>query len=728
MGSKWRKAKMALSCLYVPSSTDDSSPTNRIGERFSDAALLSPSPSSIGRSSDVSMPKTPMPSSAGLLLPKHSSKSSKRTCAICLTNMKPGQGHAIFTAECSHSFHFHCITSNVKHGNQICPICRAKWREVPLKSPASDLSNRKSRANAGGLHQDASWTTVFRRSPAPRADANRHTSSFFHTPPEPATFDDDEHVDDQSEILETGLSKKTDTHDHTRGALEIKTYPEVSAISKSASQKDFNVLIHLKAVSSMIRNSGKNENNARAPVDLVTVLDVSGSMAGTKLALVKRAMGFVIQHLGPSDRLSVIAFSSTARRVFSLRRMTDDGKQDALQAVNSLLSSGGTNIAEGLRKGAKVVIDRKWKNPVTSIILLSDGQDTYTISSPGGQVKAKADYHSLIPSSIHHDDGGSGIHIPVHAFGFGSDHDAALMHSVSEASGGTFSFIEAENAIQDAFAQCIGGLLSVVVQELNLKIECVNSMIKLGSVKAGSYKSRLNPDSRTGFISVGDLYADEERDFLVEVNIPADGSSDNTTLLRMSYSYKDPITKEVANVEEPNKVEIERPAAVTGKLIVSMEVDRQRNRVTAAEAIAKARSAAEQGDLSVAVSVLEDCRKEIWESISAQAGDKLCMGLCAELKEMQERMASRKVYETSGRAYVLSGLSSHSWQRATARGDSTDSTTLLQSYQTPSMVDMVSRSQTMYLGTPSSSSSSSSSRNRLLRQSMSFPAGGPQPR
>ncbi|KAJ0850696.1 putative chromatin regulator PHD family [Helianthus annuus] len=50
-------------------------------------------------------------------------------CAICLTAMKPTDGHAIFTAECSHAFHFHCIASNVKHGNRVCPICRANGKK-----------------------------------------------------------------------------------------------------------------------------------------------------------------------------------------------------------------------------------------------------------------------------------------------------------------------------------------------------------------------------------------------------------------------------------------------------------------------------------------------------------------------------------------------------------------------------------------------------------------------
>ena len=55
----------------------------------------------------------------------------------------------------------------------------------------------------------------------------------------------------------------------------------------------------------------------RTPLDLVTVLDVSGSMEGHKLELVKRAMGFLIDNLGSGDCLSVVAFSDDGRRASS---------------------------------------------------------------------------------------------------------------------------------------------------------------------------------------------------------------------------------------------------------------------------------------------------------------------------------------------------------------------------------------------------------------------------
>ncbi|XP_073063125.1 E3 ubiquitin-protein ligase WAV3-like isoform X2 [Primulina eburnea] len=726
VGSKWTKVKVALglkmnSCLYVSRMAEDlpalASPPP--SGRFSDASSLSPTCNSGHR---VRMPTTPTPSSSGLRLPKHSTSKSSKICAICLATLKPGRGHAIFTAECSHMFHFHCIASNSKHGHQSCPVCRAKWKEIPFQCPVSDKAHGRSRTSNVPWLQDDSWTTVIR--PSPRVASNGNVAPFHSA--EPHLFDDDDEVTIQqpSANQNTATVDNFDDDGHLNEAVEVKTYTELSAVSKFTSHKGFSVLIHLKAPAktlspqnSTIDGEGLSlMHQNRAPVDLVAVLDVSGSMAGTKLALLKRAMGFVIQNLGPHDRLSVISFSSIARRIFSLRRMTETGRNESIQAVNSLTSNGGTNIAEGLRKAAKVMTDRKWKNPVSSMILLSDGQDTYSNTSPSG-ASSCSDYHSLLPVSIH-PDSASSVRIPVHTFGFGADHDAVLMHLISETSGGTFSFIEAESVIQDAFAQCIGGLLSVIVQDLKVEVECIDPLIRFNRLQSGSYKTILDSDKRKGSIDVGDLYAEEERDFLLTIDIPIDEFHDETSLLQVRCEYRHPVTNKIVILYAASEVKILRPLE-TGPLLVSMEVDKQRNRLRSAEAMAEAKAAADQGDLTTAVSILEKCRKKLSETVSSRAGDRLCLVLDAELREMQERMANRKVYETSGRAYVLSGLSSHSWQRATARGDSTDSTSLVQAYQTPSMVNMVNLSQTMIFR--------SSSTRPALRSALSFPARA-QPR
>ncbi|XP_009622909.1 E3 ubiquitin-protein ligase WAV3-like [Nicotiana tabacum] len=707
MGSKWAKVKLALGlnlCTYIPRTLDnddddeDSSSSVSDPEKNSGAALISPATADIQLAPPATVPH-------GSKLSKSFSRSSKRMCSICLASMKRGDGHAIFTAECSHSFHFQCIVSNVKHGNQICPVCRAKWKEIPVHFPSLDTPLGRARINPVDWPQNNALTTVTHRPPVTRPTPNRHISPLFQAP-EPAIFNDDEPVGQQVDSTDKSASHESSIDACDSRAVKIETFPEVPAVPRSIPTNNFSVLVHLKAPGSVsVQDPCRNQANLpkvshtpRAPVDLVTVIDVSGSMAGTKLALLKRAMGFVIQNLGPSDRLAVIAFSSTARRLFLLRRMSETGRQQALQAVNSLVANGGTNIAEGLRKGAKIMEDRREKNPVASIILLSDGQDTYTVNNHGSSNQQQPNYKLLLPLSIHSGDN-SGFKIPVHAFGFGVDHDASSMHSISEISGGTFSFIETEGIIQDAFAQCIGGLLSVVVKDLQVSIECLQTGVQLGSLKAGSYPNRLMSDRRMGSIDVGDLYADEERDFLVSINIPAESLSPETSLLKCKCVYVDPLTKQTVTLRSA-ELKIKRPEKA-GQERVSIEVDRQQNRLRAAEAMAQARATAEKGDLVGASSILENCRKLLAESVSAKSQDRLCIALDAELKEMQERMASRHVYEASGRAYILSGLSSHSWQRATARGDSTDGSSLVQAYQTPSMVEMVTRSQATLLGSSS---------------------------
>ncbi|KAL9275780.1 E3 ubiquitin-protein ligase WAV3-like protein [Drosera capensis] len=725
MGSKWRKAKAALGlnlCLSVPRRSveeEDEDPSPAIDVSMSDAALLGPP---VGWSGGLGTAAAAGSSgeSARRRLSKSSTLPSQKTCSICLKTMKAGEGHAIFTAECSHSFHFHCIASNVKHGNRLCPVCRAKWKEIPLQSPKkSDGSGKARTAHAAGWPQNNAMMTVIRRLPPHSSPRHRHLMPQIQGT-DPALFDDDEPlILPQHAVMNT--SKSDDPSCNSKKTI-IRTYPEVSSVPRAKSYEDFSVLVQLKgavtnAPPTPSINHGQSPSmsqTSRTPVDLVTVLDISGSMAGTKLALLKRAMGFVIQNLSSNDRLSVVAFSSTARRLFPLGRMTESGRQQVLQAVNSLVANGGTNIAEGLRKGAKVMEDRKQKNPVTSIILLSDGQDTYTVNGSGGN-QAEPNYQLLLPSSIQPNEG-SEFRIPVHTFGFGADHDASSMHSISETSGGTFSFIETEAAIQDAFAQCIGGLLSVVVQQLQVGIECIHPALGLRSIKAGSYPSRVMADSRVGFIDVGDLYADEERDFLVSVNIPKELSGNLTRLLKVRCIFKDPFKKEMVTLEGDEVTIARSEKGEEG--VVSLEVDRQRNRLHAAEAMSQARAAAEHGDLAGAVSILENCRKMLSGTVSVKNQDRLCIALDAELKEMQDRMSSRQLYESSGRAFILSGLSSHSWQRATARGDSTDSSSIIQAYQTPSMVEMLTRSQASLSRSPTA--------QRLVQPKWSFPS--PKPR
>jgi uncharacterized protein YegL len=176
---------------------------------------------------------------------------------------------------------------------------------------------------------------------------------------------------------------------------------------------------------------------------------------------VKQAVGFVIDNLGPADRLSVVSFSNDATRVVRLARMAPDGKASAKRAMEALAAGGGTNIGEGLRGAARVLEDRRHRKVVTSVNLLSDGRDGYVWRR----------HVDLVPPSFRSSGNRTA---PIHTFGFGSDQDTVAMHTVAEETGGTFSFVENQAAIQDSFAQCVGELLSVAMQDVRVAVACVH--------------------------------------------------------------------------------------------------------------------------------------------------------------------------------------------------------------------------------------------------------------
>ena len=86
------------------------------------------------------------------------------------------------------------------------------------------------------------------------------------------------------------------------------------------------------------------------PKEMFFVLDCSGSMRGEPMAKSKQAMVSCIRGLGQKDTFQIIRFSSDASR-FSNEPVpsTRANKQKALEYVNGLAGSGGTQMIEGVK-------------------------------------------------------------------------------------------------------------------------------------------------------------------------------------------------------------------------------------------------------------------------------------------------------------------------------------------------------------------------------------------
>ncbi|RAL47958.1 hypothetical protein DM860_015745 [Cuscuta australis] len=108
--------------------------------------------------------------------------------------------------------------------------------------------------------------------------------------------------------------------------------------------------------------------------------------------------------------------------------------------------------------------------------------------------------------------------------------------------------------------------------------------VEIKSIPSGRYRSEISDQGSQGLLHIGDLYADEAKEFLVNVSVPISSlSSSNdsierkTILLDIRCSYKDvsASSKNRMQVVEGDLVDIRRPNSPSlGEMQVNLEVDR----------------------------------------------------------------------------------------------------------------------------------------------------------
>jgi Ca-activated chloride channel family protein len=97
---------------------------------------------------------------------------------------------------------------------------------------------------------------------------------------------------------------------------------------------------------------GRAAAPARPPVEVALVLDRSGSMDGTKIAMARKAVDHAIRLLKPIDRLAVVCYDEHVDTVLSRAEATAEAKTLALTRLAAIDARGSTDLAGGWTRGA----------------------------------------------------------------------------------------------------------------------------------------------------------------------------------------------------------------------------------------------------------------------------------------------------------------------------------------------------------------------------------------
>ncbi|XP_055022234.1 inter-alpha-trypsin inhibitor heavy chain H6 [Boleophthalmus pectinirostris] len=122
------------------------------------------------------------------------------------------------------------------------------------------------------------------------------------------------------------------------------------------------------------------------PKDVIFVIDISGSMIGTKIKQTKQAMSTILGDLREGDHFNIITFSDRVQTWKKGRtvRATRQNVRDAKEFVKRISAEGWTNINAALLSAAQLVNPLSTSSPsrrVPLVIFLTDGEATIGVTA-----------------------------------------------------------------------------------------------------------------------------------------------------------------------------------------------------------------------------------------------------------------------------------------------------------------------------------------------------------
>ncbi len=260
--------------------------------------------------------------------------------------------------------------------------------------------------------------------------------------------------------------------------------------------------------------------DANKPMNIVILLDNSGSMERPdRIMIIREAMSVLAEKLRPQDKVSVVAFSRSARLVVD--GMSGAKTNEFLASVLGLNPGGGTNLEEAMRLAYETALRHFIPGGINRIILLTDGAANLGDVNPESLKK-------MVTSHRH-----KGIALDCFGIGWEGYNDE-LLEILSRNGDGRYGFMNEPEQAPIDFAQQLAGALSVAASDVKVQVE-FNPDRVISYRQIGYAKHQLTKEQfRNNMVDAAEIAAEESGNalYLIEVNQQGSG---NIAVFRVRY-------------------------------------------------------------------------------------------------------------------------------------------------------------------------------------------------
>jgi Ca-activated chloride channel family protein len=351
----------------------------------------------------------------------------------------------------------------------------------------------------------------------------------------------------------------------------------------------------------------------RPSVQLLLVLDVSGSMSGAKLEQARSAALGMLDTLAPTDEFGLVTYSDDATVAWPLGPIGDrTGPRAAILAAEI---GGGTNLSEGLRRAYDELGPRRRASGISRVVLLSDGEPTQGITAPA---------HIQRQAWTAFQDG-----LQTTTLGVGVGFNSELMMGIAREGKGNYHFVDDEAQLARVLDEELDQLTHVVAQAVRLRIELPDEVGLVRVLGADVLDETSAADVRTEEVALDTriavelgIAADRRDDpegglkllipsmhmgrhhvVMLEVTVPP--GADPADLARVQLDYKDLLAR--TNRSETVTATVERTANARDAL-TSLDPAVKKNLLgfQTGEAMLRAGALIDEGRPDEAVAVIDD--------------------------------------------------------------------------------------------------------------------------
>ena len=197
------------------------------------------------------------------------------------------------------------------------------------------------------------------------------------------------------------------------------------------------------------------DRQAQRPVDLVLVLDRSGSMTGDKIEDAKKAVLGLLEHMNPDDRLALVSYATGVTVHGPLTRGDKAGRDRLAAAIMRIEAGGNTNLGAGLSEGLRI-LERSEGERSGRLVLLSDGLANEGVTDPDRLA-------SMASRAME-------MGFSVSTVGVGLDFNERLMTSLADHGGGDYTFLEDPAWFADTFHKELRDARQVAARSLEIRV------------------------------------------------------------------------------------------------------------------------------------------------------------------------------------------------------------------------------------------------------------------